>query len=723
MTMDMNNQTAQAGQDGGQMQEIMQAVQQMLEQGAQPVDVVTTLINDYQLAPEAILELLVQMGMPQDQAQQTIEAAMQGASQPQGSGEEQMEGSESSSEEEMTEQPEMMFGGPVKKDFQKLAQDMIKQYRKGGESDGLDESNTQSYIENLKGAIANHIAKSNAIATVKKRSQSNMALFDGLPTAENGKEITDDQLKEIQKVDPTMTKEKFLGYDADIQKAWLEPKTTPTSTGGKNYRFENGKFIEVPSNSNNITEGGNQKTADQSSNVTDDYNGVQANPNRSFSGRTLNTQQFLTSPLGQMLSAVGEKKPTGNVQVKGFGSLAGADQNELSKMLASGNYGVSAIEDVRRKGIFGREKRNDTDIFGRSNVIGKRVYFGPTGSGENTGTSTPSSLSGSATNPTGFDSKGRNIEEYLQEMKISKADYDNNVGGVKDAVNKEFGIVTPTVHPNAGDITTPSGDDYWSKKQAREFSPITDERKVSTPSTGYMPEYGDYLDRNEKEINDFATQLGVSPEELKDPAIMNAVLDAMEGGTGKFYMSPNSPMKKMGGPVWDWKTMKFVNGGTIPLAKDGMETYINVIPEYEREIDFASLAQGIYGAGDALNQKLDAFRNRTPRNIATAERSTDNMFDPAAPDSGQKGFYDEMGRFIPIDMGARVLPGTGTDQSVYGQFTNKNFYDDFITNNVRKKNGGLVRASKGIELGAEIDLNDDDLAAFESLGYKVKRIG
>lgn len=93
----------QAGQDG-QMQQVMQMVQQMLQQGAQPVEVAQQLLQE-QMPPEAIMEVFTQMGMQPEEAQATIQEAMQGGQQqPQGPGEEQMEGQASNPQEEQAEQ-------------------------------------------------------------------------------------------------------------------------------------------------------------------------------------------------------------------------------------------------------------------------------------------------------------------------------------------------------------------------------------------------------------------------------------------------------------------------------------------------------------------------------------------------------------------------------------------------------------------------------------------
>ena len=113
---------AQEGQPqggGDQMQQIMQQVQQMIEQGAQPVDVVQALLQN-QIPPEAIMQILTEMGMPPQEAQGLIQEVMQGGQQQlQGPGEEQMEGAASNPQEEAQEIPMQNYGGYVKEVMRK----------------------------------------------------------------------------------------------------------------------------------------------------------------------------------------------------------------------------------------------------------------------------------------------------------------------------------------------------------------------------------------------------------------------------------------------------------------------------------------------------------------------------------------------------------------------------------------------------------------------------
>jgi hypothetical protein len=95
-------QPQQGGQDP-QMQQIMQLVQQMMQQGVQPVEAAAELLSK-QVPPEVIMQVFVQMGMPEQEAQMAIQQAMEGGQQQQGPGEEQMEGQASAPQEEMAEQ-------------------------------------------------------------------------------------------------------------------------------------------------------------------------------------------------------------------------------------------------------------------------------------------------------------------------------------------------------------------------------------------------------------------------------------------------------------------------------------------------------------------------------------------------------------------------------------------------------------------------------------------
>lgn len=78
--MAMMEQQQQQQGGGDQMQQILQQVQQALEQGAQPEEVAAQLIQN-QIPPEAVMQIFMQLGVPQQEAAGIIQSVMQGAQQ------------------------------------------------------------------------------------------------------------------------------------------------------------------------------------------------------------------------------------------------------------------------------------------------------------------------------------------------------------------------------------------------------------------------------------------------------------------------------------------------------------------------------------------------------------------------------------------------------------------------------------------------------------------
>jgi len=98
-----------APQQGNPIDQLLQMVQQMLQQGAEPAEVVMQLLQQ-QVSPQAIMQVLVQVGMPEEDAQATIQEVMQQGQQ-QSPEEEMAEGPQGqSSQEEMMEAPMAQYG-------------------------------------------------------------------------------------------------------------------------------------------------------------------------------------------------------------------------------------------------------------------------------------------------------------------------------------------------------------------------------------------------------------------------------------------------------------------------------------------------------------------------------------------------------------------------------------------------------------------------------------
>ena len=226
-------------QGGGQMEQLMGAVQQMIEQGAQPVQVAQQLLGS-QVPPEAIMQVFVQMGMPQEEAQMSIQQAMQGGQeqQMQGPGEEQMEGAASNPQEEQIEmqQPEgptdeqlqMAFGGPAP----------------------LNENST-SYIRDRQANFINAIRKNTFSAMAKKNifgNDGNKMKYGGdLPKADLGNagdyKTKDEYELAIHRYNADPNNTTKLDFNTEMAK-WKDPQ--PTYDANKMYKPDGkGGWTEV----------------------------------------------------------------------------------------------------------------------------------------------------------------------------------------------------------------------------------------------------------------------------------------------------------------------------------------------------------------------------------------------------------------------------------------------------------------------------------------------
>ena len=105
-------QGAPQGQDPA-MQQMMQMVQQMIQQGAQPADIAAELLGQ-QVPPEAIMQVFVEMGLPEQEAQAAIQQAMQGGPAQEGAPQGQPSPEEMAAmQQQQGQQPMMQEGGLI----------------------------------------------------------------------------------------------------------------------------------------------------------------------------------------------------------------------------------------------------------------------------------------------------------------------------------------------------------------------------------------------------------------------------------------------------------------------------------------------------------------------------------------------------------------------------------------------------------------------------------
>lgn len=208
----------QGGQDP-QIQQIMQLVQQMMQQGVQPVEAAAELLSK-QVPPEIVMQVFVQMGMPEQDAQAAIEQAMQGGQQPQNSGEEQMEGQASNPQKEMAEQGapapdqsgqpspaeeiQMKYGGRMPK--------RLRSYAEGGDNQELQAVMQQVQDMMSKGADARQVMEQIQAAAQQGQispdvATSVMEQLSGMQQAENPQgsdSAMAEQSQDPQMMDPNM---------------------------------------------------------------------------------------------------------------------------------------------------------------------------------------------------------------------------------------------------------------------------------------------------------------------------------------------------------------------------------------------------------------------------------------------------------------------------------------------------------------------------------------
>jgi len=145
---------AQEGMQQDQSQDLMQQVSQALEQGSDPQEVTASLLQN-QVPPETIMQMFVQLGMPEEQVQEIVSNTMQqmqGAqSQQQPVSEEEMMAMQQQAPEEMQEAPMAMYGMemggydmPFYNDPNEMAYGGMVRYDKGG---GKDRAMTDAELE------------------------------------------------------------------------------------------------------------------------------------------------------------------------------------------------------------------------------------------------------------------------------------------------------------------------------------------------------------------------------------------------------------------------------------------------------------------------------------------------------------------------------------------------------------------------------------------------
>ena len=165
----------------------------------------------------------------------------------------------------------------------------------------------------------------------------------------------------------------------------------------------------------------------------------------------------------------------------------------------------------------------------------------------------------------------------------------------------------------------------------------------------------------------------------------------MDGGAVNYYANGG---QHLGTPFrWDGKTKKF-----IPYAKDGYTT--------------ENLADDLMTTGNVGIGFLDNFQAFKDDQNAITNRQDPFITQP----SGDEGVYG-VNSMMPQGTGTDVMPGTGTDWEGFGK-GQRTYKDSLITGVYR--DGGIHKGSRGMNVGSNLTLNDNQIKLLEKAGYGIK---
>jgi hypothetical protein len=369
----------QQGGEAEAMQQMVAQIGQALQEGANPQEVIAQLLQNTG-DPEVVKQLMVAAtGADEQTAMEQINPMVdQVAQQMQGG-----QGQGMSPQQQMMQQA-MMNGGqmdeammgainPTKDDFLKLKKKMLKEMKAGGSTKGLDSSSTEAYVQNLQGAISNHVAKNLRVGMINQQFDKVMKEFDSLPKAKGGADITDQMLIDQYNLSPESV-DKFKTdpsyrqqFVTEYQKDFPEYADVATDNKDENSNIRSGTpGVKNPNTGKAMSweeldamggwKGFTDLYGDPKYYAVDTkgddpkhyYPGTNIESNRyntSLSGKRVRT--FDKSPLGQFFGSV-NSTPTGEWTGSGKGEMAGMSPDEAEEYARNLIESGEATGNIRR---------------------------------------------------------------------------------------------------------------------------------------------------------------------------------------------------------------------------------------------------------------------------------------------------------------------------------------------------------------------------------------
>lgn len=753
--MQQQGQPQQGGQDP--MAQVMQLVQQMVQQGAKPMDVIVELLNQ-QVHPEAVAQVLVQMGMPQDQVvaaiQQVMQQGQQNGGEPQMENEEQEEETENETEEvedddaleEKTEIPDegvhtmMKFGGQAKKLLKKAY---------GGKMSSKGKT-TEVYRDPMDFVKDRQVNFSNAI---KFNTFSNTA------------EKSIDQ--NLQSEFPSLkTGGKLNKFEGDEKSSAVTPETTKTNK----VLYTDPKTGTVREVTQADLDALTAKKVTTNMVPIAGYNPMMQQYAQQFSSNPMFGNQYLNQ-----VPVQGFQSPFTfpNVSVKNtnlpqnFGLVTG-----MAGKFENMDWRVSGAEPLyKQRGFIGKT------LGLNPKTIGQRIYI-------DWGTNQP------LTTPT-LPTQGKEVppmagqKQYETPAKFPEPSYTEEqtiyTKPPAPLTNPEFegiGALPGTevnLSTNTNNYQLKSRPDYLGSSKVSQVSSVTPINKIDNtyatqqPETlSNVPEYKkpgffeqrrlDKIDKLNNDIKFNPNTYTQNPEfkssntSISTNEAVNMVNNPPLEGFENAYTAPGPRVEQYGGPTnYDIQNalnvLKMAYGGYIPKADSGMglnknmdtslynepnsSTYQDILNEKNKNksngfgnfVDanwnpnnlagqWATSLETGKGYADTIRNTMDAttqFLNNMSMNDTAKNLANQSSSNAPLSYNTDQGLYDQFGNQTFGTQGNQVLNPTNTGFNLNQPAIFKSGGESFVLN------------GKKYEMGGEIELSDEELKALKKLGYIVTK--
>jgi hypothetical protein len=671
--------------------------------------------------------------------------------------------------------PHDMYGGEL--DLRDVKKEMLKKFKKGGKADenAMDTASSEGYVSSLKKVFQDHAFAGHATHAVK--NSPNFLKFGGTPSLDfkegRGQYSFGNIPRAVEGYEvPDMTGQFDLPDDETVNITPETPEQIYNDMQEGESKTEWAARNKLGADYiSNETWDGTQWVNPDAEDTNEDEEFVFNNQQTSLSGKkNLKSADFLTTALPGVgdistgvkgvFDSVGEKQDSGRIQYKGHGDFKNMSKEEIANAMKDGTYNADNVTDVWRKKDERRLARGKkTNWLGQDiNPIGKRINFtdgegnngqsnysnasqedvypGDAGKVESTIPDTQEGSNPNVINPDGSLQRNQNTNRNIKKRYLkTDADEENlfNKQRTREENNRKVGEIFDS-------IDTPGYTPDLELQKKQEAIPTEEEAFQSMLKDAGITE--------EQYFNDPLIQKNVDDEMYRrkfgnaTPALNNSNIPAdlqqpfvtspppkstYNPQTGKFeYADPSSGQtmvfNKPEAEGYNPFGVKQKRGGLVKYFQGGVggydqDAYIDVRPLWEREVDFAGLADGAYNVGAGVNEILKAGQRFEDPDDTRANLSVHNMFNTDERGSGIEGKYNmQTGQLLSNQTAARTYAGQKGDR---GTDMPGGIKGDFIQKYGGPTSKGLAFAKAGMVVGNNVDLTNEEMEQLRSLGYEL----